>query len=228
MATVLVIGDTHANCMHKKYISFLKRIADQYSPDKIVHIGDLVNWNSISYHQTRLNLMDPEMEFRKAYKQVQQIYKAFPKAHWLLGNHDMIPRRRALDAFLPELLFKDDVDLWDLKGWKVYPRYHDLIIDGVIYRHGDKGKGGRFPAILNAEQQFQSLVQGHHHASGGVEFYGNESRLVFGMQVGCGIDHHKAEMDYGMKFNKKPILGCGIVVNGKRAIFEPMILKNKI
>lgn len=228
MSRVLVIGDTHANCMHPKYIKFLQKIEKEYEPDKIVHIGDLINWNSISYHQTRLNLRDPEAEFRAAYKQVQELYKAFPKVHWLQGNHDQIPRRKALDACLPDVLFKDDTDLWDLKGWKSYPRYHDLIIDGVIYRHGDKGKGGRFPAVMNAEQQFCSLVQGHHHQAGGVEFFANELKLIFGMQVGCGIDHHKAEMEYGMKFNKKPILGCGVVIDGKYPIFEPLILKNKI
>lgn len=229
MSAVLIIGDTHSPCMHPKYIPFLKKLADHYQPDRVVHIGDVIDYSAISYHQpSRLNLRDPEMEFRKAYKQVQKLYKVFPKLDWLLGNHCSLPRRKSLDACLPDLLFKDEVDLWDVKGWKVHPRYHDLMIDGVMYRHGDKGKGGRFPAVLNAEQQFCSLVQGHHHQSGGVEYFANELKLIFGMQVGCGVDHHKAEMDYGKKFNKKPILGAGIVINGKKAIFEPMLLKNKI
>ena len=42
------------------------------------------------------------------------------------------------------------------------------------------------------------------------------------MQVGCGIDVKAAAMDYGKKFNQKPILGCGVVVDGELAVFEPM------
>ena len=43
MSTVLIIGDTHAPCMRKGYIGFLKRTADEWQPDRIVHIGDLVD-----------------------------------------------------------------------------------------------------------------------------------------------------------------------------------------
>lgn len=227
MSNVLVIGDTHAPCMIEGYVEHLQMIEERYDCDEYVHIGDLMNWNSISYHQGRLDQRDPEAEFRMAYQQVQQLYKAFPKVKWLTGNHCSLPRRKAIDAALPDVLFKNALDLWDLQGWELYERYADIVIDGVIYRHGDKGKGGRFPAIINAEQQFCSLVQGHHHSCAGVEYYANEGRLIFGMQVGCGIDHHRAEMDYGMKFNKKPILGCGVVLEGTYAYFEPMVLANK-
>ncbi len=228
MSNVLIIGDCHAPCMHKKYIPFLKKIYKKYNCNKVVHIGDVINYNAISYHPSRLDLRDPEIEFRKAHKQVQQLYEAFPKLDWLIGNHDALPRRKALDACLPDLLFKDEVDLWDVPGWRVHSRYTDIKIDGVIYRHGDKGKGGRFPAIMNAEQNFTSLVMGHWHSVAGVELFANEERCIFGMQTGCGIDHHRAEMEYGMKFNKKPILSCGVVINGEDAYVERMHLKNKI
>jgi len=31
-------------------------------------------------------------------------------------------------------------------------------------------------------------------------------------------------MDYGMKLNVKPVVGAGIVIDGKHAYFEPMLL----
>jgi hypothetical protein len=44
------------------------------------------------------------------------------------------------------------------------------------------------------------------------------------MQVGCGVDHDKEAMAYGKKYNSKPILGCGVVIDGVTAICEPMLL----
>jgi hypothetical protein len=35
---------------------------------------------------------------------------------------------------------------------------------------------------------------------------------VFGMQVGCGIDHESYAMAYA-KYGKKPAIGCGVVLN---------------
>ena len=48
---VLVIGDTHAPCVHKDYIQFLKKIEKKHQCNRVVHIGDIVDWNSISFHE---------------------------------------------------------------------------------------------------------------------------------------------------------------------------------
>jgi hypothetical protein len=34
------------------------------------------------------------------------------------------------------------------------------------------------------------------------------------MQVGCGIDNSQYAFAYGKSFPKKPILGCGLVLDG--------------
>ena len=68
MARVLVIGDTHCPVMHKGYVSFLQKIADSWSVDKVVHIGDMVDWASISYHPKAPSLKNSEAEYEKAAK----------------------------------------------------------------------------------------------------------------------------------------------------------------
>ena len=228
MSNVLVIGDTHAPVMHDDYVDFLCEIRDAWNCDRIVHIGDLVDWASISYHPKAPSLKNSEEEFDNAYKQVQSLYQAMGKnVTWLVGNHDALTERQATDLGLPLKVLKEYDELWGVDGWTVIPRYGGITIDGVLYQHGDRGKGGRMAAANNAKAEFCSVVHGHTHSQAGVEYFANHNLRVFGMQVGCGVDYRKAAMTYGKKFNSKPILGCGVVLDGHTALFEPMNLGNK-
>lgn len=74
MSRVLVVGDTHAPVMHPNYVNFLADVRDEWGCDEVVHIGDLVDWASISYHPKAPSLKNSEAEYRKAYEQVQQLY----------------------------------------------------------------------------------------------------------------------------------------------------------
>lgn len=226
MSKVLVIGDCHTPCMLKGYVPFLKRMQDKYECNRVVHIGDSADWHSISFHPKAPERRDPEREFRKAYRQMQQIYKAFPKVDYLIGNHSALPQRRAEEIGLPEVLLKDFRELWGVPTWNIIPRYDRVVIDGVIYQHGDRGRGGQYnSAYLNAIEEHKSVVQGHFHAQCGVQYFANEGNCIFGMQVGCGVDHHDAAMNYGRKFNRKPIVACGIVIGGHTAHVERMKLR---
>jgi hypothetical protein len=35
------------------------------------------------------------------------------------------------------------------------------------------------------------------------------------------------QFEYGRKFAHKPLLGCGVVLNGKQAYFEPWLLRSR-
>lgn len=229
MANVLIIGDTHAPCMLSGYVSFLKRVHKNFKCNKVVHIGDLVDWASISYHEKSVSLKDAEGEYKKAYAQVQKLYRAFPRATWLVGNHDALTHRQATTAGIPESALRSYADMWGVHGWKVIPRYGSILIDGVLYQHGDRGKGGQCAALKNAKEEFRSVVQGHQHAQAGFWFSANqrptkEGGLIFGMNVGCGVDHDLEAQSYGKKYNSKPIVGCGVVKNGREPMFIPMEL----
>ena len=210
--------------MHKDYIRFLKKIQKKHNCGRVVHIGDLVDWSAISYHEKDVSLPSPVEEYKAAMRQVKQLHKAFPKADILCGNHDALPYRKARTMGIPEEALKNFKDLWSLDGWTVHPRYHDLVIDGVIYRHGDKCKGGQMAAYKNAVAEFCSLVQGHLHAQAGVVYHANQEDCVFGLQVGGGVDHDHPAMAYGRVYAQKPIVGCGVVYGPKLAMFEPMSL----
>lgn len=226
MATVLTIGDTHCPGMKRGYVDFLKRVADEYQPDRIVHIGDLVDWHSISYHESNLSLPGPVAERKRAQRQVDRLSKAFPEADWLIGNHDALPHRKAQTSGLPDDVIVDPATYWGV-DWTVHPRFGRFTIDGVEYSHGENGPQGQYAALNQCKSRFRSVVIGHLHANACCEWYANGEFRIFGLSVGCGIDVEKMQFEYGHKFVRKPILGCGVVIDGKRAFFEPWLLKSR-
>ena len=222
MSRVLVIGDLHCPGMRPEYLDFLLEIQDAWSTNTTVLIGDIVDWAAISFHEKNPSQSSAAEEFQKAFDQVQEVYSHFPKAIWLIGNHDALTERQAGQAGLPPVVLKEYSQLWETPGWQVIPRMGVWEHEGVKYCHGEVGKGGMYAASKNARENFCSWVQGHCHSEAGVWYTTNETTTVFGMNVGCGIDRDLMAFNYGKKFNKKPVMGCGVVLDGKRAYFESM------
>lgn len=227
MSRILVIGDTHCPAMLDSYPLFLEDMYDQWSCDRVVHIGDLVDFHAISCHQKQFGLESIEKEMDDARSQVAVLTKSFPDVDYLIGNHSALPSRQAQDVGLPPSMLKSLSQMMDLPdGWNIHPRHYDLIIDDVIYRHGDKGRSNQQnAAYLNAQNEFRSVVQGHHHSQAGVVYGANHLTRFFGLQVGCGTDPRSLYMEYNKTYSKRPILGCGIVLDGEYATFEPLPLE---
>lgn len=227
MARVLIIGDLHCPAMLPKYPAFLRDTYDAWECDRVVAIGDIVDNCALSFHLKKPHLKDPVREYKKAKRQVKKVVDLFDgiPVDLMLGNHDVLPYRWATEVGIPEEMLAKFADVWDLPdNWTVHKRYAQHIIDDVIYQHGDRGKGGRLAASNNAKAEFKSVVQGHFHAQAGIEFTVNASARIFGLQVGCGTDWKHMAMEYGIKFTQKPVIGCGVVIEGHTPIFEPMLL----
>ena len=133
----------------------------------------------------------------------------------MIGNHDRLIRRKAFSGGIPKAWIKEYSEVLNTPNWDFKPR---TIIDGVQYIHGESGK-----AIKKAKDDMMSTVQGHRHTELGVEFAVGVNFRVFGLAVGCGIDHESYAMAYGKNF-KKPAIGCGVVIDGKVGVAVPMQL----
>ncbi len=205
--------------MHPKYPGFLARLADKYQPHRIVHIGDVVDWHSISYHERLPSLSSPADEFRKAKRQFHKLVSIFPKADWLIGNHDALTHRQATSAGLPPEVVKSYNDIWEVP-WTVHERFAELEIDDTVYIHGE-GQGGMYAHRNRAVMRGKSVVMGHLHSNAGVIPHANPDKLIFGVATGCGVDNSQMQFLYGRAFPRKPILGCVTVTNGVPH-FEPM------
>ena len=70
------------------------------------------------------------------------------------------------------------------------------------------------------------MVCGHFHVHGGALFDANKSHRWFGLQVGTGILPGSSYMRYNETMSRRPLLGCGVVIDGQWPVFEPMFLED--
>ena len=85
---VLAIGDTHLPFSHRDYLAFCVATRKKYNCGTVVHIGDLVDNHSISYHEHDPNGWAPLREMEETDKHLARWFKAFPELILVRGNHD--------------------------------------------------------------------------------------------------------------------------------------------
>ena len=219
---VLVIGDTHLPFEKKGYLEFCKEIQNRCKCGVVVHIGDLVDNHSISYHEHDPDGWSPLGEMEATDEHLKAWFKAFPKLLLCRGNHDSLVDRKSKTVGLPRRCFKPFRKIWKLpKGWV---DDFEFVINGVMYRHSFGN--GKHAHMNGATAVGQSLVIGHSHSELAAGYLATSKDRKFGMNVGCGIDRKKYAFAYGKDFKFKPILGCGVVTDkGKYAQVFPMDLE---
>jgi len=211
MTKVLVVGDLHAPATHKNYLKFVKKIQAKYNTTKTVFIGDIIDHEAISRHQKNPNLPASLDEYVVALKEIKKWHTAFPNAVVTIGNHDDRVCRRAESEGIPGMYLKSFNDVYGTEGWDWI---HEYEHDDVLYTHGI-GWGGKTPAFNAANYLRKSVVCGHTHSIAAINWHNNGSSLLFGMNVGAGVDNSHLAMSYGRYSLKKPMISCGVVINGK-------------
>lgn len=221
MSTVLAIPDLHIPFQHKDAFDFLKAVKAKYRPNVIVNMGDMEDWHSINMHDHSPDGLSPGDELSALREGVKPYFKLFPNMNICTSNHGMLPYRRANKFGMPSALIKSYQDVLEMpKTWKIQEHWE---IDGVMYEHGDPFTG-QSAAIKCAEKNMQPTVIGHVHSFAGIQYSANSKHLIFGFNVGCLIDKEAYAFDYAKKIKSKPILGCGIIIDGIPT-FVPMITK---
>jgi metallophosphoesterase superfamily enzyme len=212
---VLIIGDLHEPFCLEGYLEFCKDVYTKHNCNKVVFIGDCIDNHYSSYHETDADGMGGGQELDLAIAKIAKWYEAFPEAHVTIGNHDRLIMRKAQTGGIPTKWIKKYKEVLETPLWEFTER---VVIDGVQYVHGEAGT-----AKAKCRADMMSTVQGHLHTQAYTEWFVGANFKIFGMQVGCGIDHHSYAMAYA-KSGKKPAIGCGVVIDGKVAINELMEL----
>lgn len=224
MGTVLIVPDLHLPFEHKKALTFISDISRKYKPDHFVQIGDLVDHHSINMHDHNHDGMSSGAEIGMVQKKLKKWFELTDRLLVCIGNHDALPERRARKHGLSQIYFRNYHELFGLPPhWEVAQSFD---IDGVHYTHKTT-KTGINGHRLSALSRRQSIVMGHTHTHAGVSWLASKNDLIFGMNVGCLIDIHAYAMQYATDSADRPILGCGIVKDGKFAKFLPMDLTLK-
>jgi hypothetical protein len=212
---VLIIGDLHEPFCLDGYLEFCKDVYTKHNCNKVVFIGDIIDNHYSSYHETDADGMGGGQELDLAISKIAKWYEAFPDAHVTIGNHDRLIMRKAQTGGIPTKWIKNYKEVLETPKWDFV---HRVVIDGVQYIHGEAGT-----AKAKCRADMMSTVQGHLHTQAYTEWFVGANFKIFGMQVGCGVDHSAYAMAYA-KAGKKPAIGCGVVINGKTAINELMDL----
>lgn len=207
---VLVVGDLHELATHPMYLKFTKDIQRKYGTRRTVLIGDVVDWHAVSFYPKEPNCPGPMDEYEQTKFKVQRWYKAYPNALVCIGNHDERPDRLSKSVSIPEVCLKSYNDLWGTPNW-TWEFEH--VIDNVCYFHGT-GFGGIHPAWNALNGKLMSVVMGHCHSRAGIKWLATPTQRIFGMDVGTGIDSKAWQFVYGKHLKFRPILSCGVVING--------------
>ncbi len=218
---ILVISDLHAPFNHPDSVAFLKAVKAKYKPTRVILSGDEADFHAISFHDNDPDLDSPGKELERAIKALQPIYKLFPKAEVLESNHGSLVMRKALANGLSTKFFKTPNEILEApKGWTWHFDIVTTLPNGTqCYFHHSKGANVK----KNSQAMGSAFVQGHHHESFEISYWGNPNALLFGMTVGCLVDPHSLAMAYNKNNLKRPVIGLGLIVDSI-PILVPMVL----
>jgi hypothetical protein len=168
--TTVVLGDFHAPFHHVEATKFAISVIAELKPKRVVQVGDLRDMFSSGKYPRSHNVFTPREEIGLGTKACNwlwsEVRKASPEAecYQLLGNHDIRPYKRVLEA-CPELeMFIDLSPLYRFDGVKlIEDSRQELELDGVFFHHGYITRQGGNRDFTNS-----CFVSGHSHRAGAV------------------------------------------------------------
>ena len=233
---LLVISDLHCPFHHKDAFAFLRELHKKYKFNRIISIGDEVDYHALSFHDSDPDLDSAGIELQKSRECMWELWRMFPLMDILESNHGSLAYRKAKHHGVPRSLMLDYGDALfaekDKKGnlhrpgmrgvgWKWHPELTIKLKDGrrVKFVHGRKSN-----LLMNVKEAGMCFVQGHFHSSFKIEYHHTSDFLNFGLGVGCLIDNDSLAFEYNKLQTSTPIIGCGGIINGTPRLF-PMNLK---
>lgn len=218
-SNVLVIPDIHLPFEIDGFLLFLRETQEKYDCGTIIFIGDIIDNHASSFHTPDPDGYSAKSELDIAITKLKEWYRLFPEATVILGNHDRMAMRKAFASGLASKWVKGYGEVLGTPNWEFT---NSITIDNVLYIHGEGAE-----ASTEVSKRFTSIVQGHRHSLGYVNFIQNQSGNYFAVQVGTGIDESKYAFAYG-KNTIIPILSCAVILdNGTQPILIPFSNKKK-
>lgn len=208
---LLLIGDLHAPANLPNYLDFCSDIYDKYNCDHVIFMGDLIDLHASSFHSTDPDGLNAGDELDAAVNEIQRWNDIFPVADVVLGNHDLIVMRKAYKEGISKRWIKDFNDVLGVK-WNFQPSFE---YNNCLFRHGLGMK-----ASPKAGSEMMNVIQSHFHTESYINYKVGRGKMVFGMQVPCGINREHYSMVYAKEFPKQAI-GCGVLLEyGRLPIIE--------
>lgn len=219
--SVLIFADVHAPFHHKKTLSFLKDIKEEYKPDRVIMNGDLSD--SYWFSQFTKDIMANSFrdELRDLRKFTGELHEIYPEMTITDSNHDARLWRKSTQNGIPRemlITYKEMLGAGKYKGWNLYD---DLTItidktrQPVYIAHTRAGT-----TMTVSRQMGMSVVTSHKHNSQGIQYWSNGRHKFFAADTGCLIDHSGYAFAYGRLTVGKPVYGCLLILNGEPRIIQ--------
>lgn len=220
MSVVLAIPDIHAPFHHKETIPFLQHVYKEFGCDRVVCLGDEVDYCALNRFGLDPNAHGASLELAMAKSFLKEFWQAFPVMEICTSNHTSRPFRAAFEAGIPEeliLSYKQAFGAPDGVSW------HDrIIIDNCLYIHGE-GYSGQGGALKAAIMNRMSTAIGHLHTFAGVQYHKTRGGgQIFGMNAGCLIDEDLYAYKYAKHLANRPNLGAGVIYDGEVGVWVPL------
>lgn len=222
--SILVISDLHCPYNHPSAIAFLKAIKLKYKPDRVICIGDEIDWHSISFHEHNGNLFSPGHELEAAIKELKKLYALFPEVTVLDSNHGSLVLRKAIANGLPSRVIRSPKEFLEApQGWHWASSLTIKASNGesIHLHHGKISDALKISSSIG-----MNFICGHFHEQFSIKTWASPMKQCWSMNVGCLIDDEELCFNYNKLNLKTPILGCGIVLEGKPKLL-PMALDKK-
>lgn len=212
---IMVFGDSHFPYHHKDTFKFLQHIATTYCPDRIVHLGDLLDIYSVSDYPKDINHKDTwKDEIKKARECVQKLAELFPVMDILQSNHDDRIYKKSRVAGIPrEAMAKYEDIIGAPPGWKWHP-YLRITVDStreqLYFAHTLAGGSLRAAQDLGC-----TCILGHSHSKfGATAFSPAKGKMIWGVDAGCLVSDKGAPYSYNKLDRGRPIRGCCVIGAG--------------
>ncbi len=206
---ILILSDTHFPAQNLDYWPYIKKIKALTKWDRIIHIGDLVDFSSVTFHSVSGETDNPTTEVERARVEIKKLEKLFPKMDIMYGNHDIRVIRKAESMGIPRSFLKDLNKMFEIKAkWK----WHDKLIvklpngNDVFFTHHFKS------SVLQSSKELGcSLVVGHQHTQSSYSMWSSPLALNFAMCVGSSINPKAENFRYSKNFIKRPIISVASI-----------------
>lgn len=217
---VMFISDQHIPYHHERMFDFLEGLIQKYKPTRFVNVGDELDKHAMSYHDSDPDLPSAGDELERSLPHVKRMETMIPIMDIIESNHGSMHMRKAKTHGFSKRYMRSYNEILEVgPGWKWHT---DLTLDmsefGVpdVYVHHGKTKR----AIVTSKAMSMSHVCGHYHESFGIEYWANPKGLYYGMNIGCLIDDKKMAFAYNKNNPNRPIIGTGLIVEGKPILEE--------
>lgn len=221
---VLAIADTQHPFDHEDYLPFLLEVKKKYKCDTVVHVGDEIDNHALGDYDHDPDGYSAGHELLKAIERLKPYQNAFPEMFICDSNHTARILKRAFKSGIPRGYMREFKEVINApRKWKWDESWE---FDGVLYKHG-LGYTGTLGALNAAKDAHKPCVIGHLHSDAGILYFNNGKELIFGMNVGCGIDAAAYAFRYGKDCRKKPVTSCGAITSGRPYLLTMNLVKGR-